>query len=280
VSFPVFSLVDENLVGEDLITKVIPRLTAICGHRPNFIYVDGFTSLVPGGFLNNYGIVAKWLAQLQRYCWRMRVTVLGACHTTKTKEGERFTNPRQRIAGSVAWAGFSESVLIIEPLDDDKTGDKRIVHILPRNHPNENMILKFTGEGKLQMPEKVAHQETITGFIMEGLIEPLAPGTQVIYSTLKEAAFAKGIQSRTFDRWLKRYVEEGKLIRKMKGIYVVSGPSESPKAQTEVPIQQDQIEIPREGRQREIQEILAGGERREDAEGAGEVREFAVAGEV
>lgn len=227
VDFPVFSLVDENLVGEDLATKIIPRLTAVYGYRPNFIYVDGFTSLVPGGFLNNYAIVARWLAALQRYCWRMQITLVGACHTTKTKEGEKFLNPRQRIAGSVAWAGFSESVIIIEPVEDDPKGDKRIVHLLPRNHQGENMILKFNTEGKLEMPEKILHQESVAEFVLEGLLEAYPIGTQVIYAKLKEAAMNRGIAQRTFDRWLASWVEQGKLVRQKKGMYVISKPPQS-----------------------------------------------------
>lgn len=223
VSFPVFSAVDENLVGEDLITKIFPRLTAVCGgEKPDVIYIDGFTAFVPGGFLNNYSIVAKWLAGLQRYCRKMGITIIGACHTAKTKEGEKFTNPRQRIAGSVAWAGFSETVLIIEPLDDEKAKDKRIVHILPRNHSGENLILKFNSIGQLTLPDKVAQAETITSFVMDGIMSQLKPGTQVLYSYLHDAAIAKGVNARTFNRWLVKSVEDGSLRKEKRGIYVVT----------------------------------------------------------
>ena len=227
MSFPVFSAVDENLVGEDLITKIFPRLTAVCGGKPDVIYIDGFTAFVPGGFLNNYSIVAKWLAGLQRYCRKMGITIIGACHTTKTKEGEKFTNPRQRIAGSVAWAGFSETVLIIEPLDDEKAKDKRLVHILPRNHAGENMILKFNAIGQLTLPDKVAQAQTITSFVMDGIMEQLKPGSQVLYSYLHDQAIAKGINPRTFNRWLVKSVEDGFLRKEKRGVYAVIKIAES-----------------------------------------------------
>ena len=226
VSFPVFSMVDENLVGEDLVQKVIPRLTAMCGYRPDFIYVDGFTALCPGGFHNNYSVVAKWLASLQRYCGRMGITIVGACHTAKTKEGESFLDPRQRILGSVAWAGFSETVLIIEPLWDDKTKLKRVLHILPRNRQNDEMILKLNSQGQLTLPEKTQHAETITNFVMESVLMAYPPGTEVLYGGLRETAVSKGIQSRTFERWVARYVEDGKLIKVKRGVYVIPEPSE------------------------------------------------------
>lgn len=238
VTFPIFSAVDENLVGEDLLTKIFPRLTAICnGERPDVIYIDGFTAFVPGGFLNNYAIVAKWLASLQRWAHKMRVTIIGACHATKTREGEKFTNPRQRIAGSVAWAGFSETVLIIEPLDDDKAKDKRIVHILPRNHAEENMILRFNAEGRLILPEKVAHQETLTAFIMDGLLEKFKLGDTILYSKYRDDALAKGVSLRTFNRQLAKYVETGKLVKAGKGTYVYSEPSKPAETTEEAIIQ-------------------------------------------
>jgi hypothetical protein len=227
VSFPIFSAVDETLVGEDLITKIFPRLTAACGgERPDVIYIDGFTAFVPGGFLNNYAIVAKWLASLQRWARKMKVTIIGACHATKIKEGEAIKNARQRIAGSVAWAGFSETVLIIEPLEDDKDKAKRIVHILPRNHAEEQMILKFNAEGRLQLPDKVAHQETVTEFIMDGLLENKKLGDEIVYSELRDLALSKNLTLRTFNRWLAKYVETGRLVRSRKGIYVYSEASE------------------------------------------------------
>lgn len=226
VSFPIFSAVDENLVGEDLITKIFPRLSAVCGGRPDLIYIDGFTAFVPGGFLNNYSIVAKWLAGLQRYCRKMGITIIGACHTTKTKEGEKFTNPRQRIAGSVAWAGFSETVLIIEPLDGEKDKAKRVVHILPRNHAEETMFLKFNSEGKLTLPDKVVHQDTVAAFLMDGLLNDFKLGDEINYSSLRDTALAKGMTLITFNRHLRKFVEDGKLVRSKKGVYVLSQPSE------------------------------------------------------
>ena len=227
VSFPIFSAVDENLVGEDLLSKIFPRLTAVCGGvRPDVIYIDGFTAFVPGGFLNNYAVVAKWLASLQRWARKMKVTIIGACHATKTKEGEKFTNPRQRIAGSVAWAGFSETVLIIEPLDDEKDKAKRVVHILPRNHAEETMFLKFNTEGRLVLPEKVVHAEKLTAFIMDGLLDKFKLGETVLYAKYRDEALAKGVSLRTYNRWLAKAVEEGKLVKTGKGVYVYSEPSQ------------------------------------------------------
>ncbi len=226
VVFPVFSLVDHDLIDKDLIDMIMPRLTSSCGHKPDFVYIDGFTAMCPGGSLNNYILVAKWLARLARYCERMGITILGACHTTKTKEGEKFLNPRQRIAGSVAWAGFSETVIIIEPPDDSKSDATRLVSLLPRNHPAEHLTLTFDSKGRLSPPDKIKHQEEVTSFLMDGIMENFTAGEEVSFRQLWGLGEKKGMNKRTFQRWLMRYVGCGKLIKQSKGAYVIPKPSE------------------------------------------------------
>jgi len=226
VDLPVFSLVDEAMVDADLIDAIIPRLTTCCGYRPDFIYIDGFTVMVPGGHMNNYVIVAKWLARLARYCERMKITILGACHTTKTKEGEKFLNPRQRIAGSIAWAGFSETIIIIEPPDDAKSDATRLVSLLPRNFAAEHLTLTFSSEGRLVAPAKIQHQDEAANFLMDSVMEAFSEGEEVTFQQLWNLGEKKSMNKRTFERWITKYVGCGKLIKQSKGVYVIPGPSE------------------------------------------------------
>jgi hypothetical protein len=226
VHFPVVSLVDQNLIGEPLISKVIPLLTHHCGHRPDFIYIDGFTGMVPDGYLNNYMVVAKWLGGLQRYCANMGMTILGACHTSKTKEGEGFTNLRQKIAGSVAWAGFTETVIIIEPVEGGREESRR-VSLLPRNFPAEHLTMNFTPDGKLAPPDKIKHQDDITNFVMEGIMQNFGVGEEITFQQFWNLAEKQNVIRRTMERWINKYVTLGKLAKQGKGVYVIPGPSES-----------------------------------------------------
>ena len=219
VAFPVFSLVDENLIGEDLCGKIIPRLTHVYGYRPDFVYVDGFTSLVPEGKFNDYKTVARWLGGIQRYCKMKKIVVMGACHTTKTKEGEKFLNPRQRIAGSVAWAGFSETVMIIEPPDDHREDHLRVLSLLPRNQASEHIRLRFNQGGILVMDESEERRDMAADFILS---EMLVPGGSIEYQVLLSAAGAKGVSRTSLDRWLRGLVESGGLVREKKGVYNVT----------------------------------------------------------
>lgn len=220
ISFPVFSLVDENLVGEDLIGKILTRLPKFFGGLPNFIYIDGFTALVPGGYLNSYSIVAKWLAALQRFCSKKGVTILGACHTTKVKEGEKFVNPRQRIAGSVAWAGFSDTVILVDA-DDEEGSEYRTLGLLPRNGKEEFVRIRFDDTGKLILAENAdkAVSAAAGEFLFDNLLEQYLPGDEVYSPRLQEAAAGAGIKTRTFWNYVETAVAAGKLVKVRRGVY-------------------------------------------------------------
>jgi energy-coupling factor transporter ATP-binding protein EcfA2 len=221
VSFKVFSLVDEKLVGEDLLTRVFPRLPRFYGYRPNFVYIDGFTALCPNGDINNYKTVALWLAALQRFCEQKNLTLLGACHCTKTKQGEKFLNPRQRIAGSVAWAGFSDTVVIIEPPENDQNGNLRQVSLLPRNSAAQIVNMKFNEFGTLDPVGNSSGKKAADKFILDSLMaEKLGAGETIYYTRLWAMAQTKGCSRSTFDRWLAKSVEDGFLDRFKKGVYV------------------------------------------------------------
>ena len=218
VEFPIFSLVDHDLVGESPGSVILPKLTKFYSYRPELIYIDGFTSLCPGGEINNYSIVAKWLASLQRYCIKHEVTIIGACHTTKTKEDSKFLNPRQRIAGSVAWAAFAETVLVIEPVEGKE--HQRSIMVLPRNKKDELVMVEFDKNGILLPVEESKDSEDTADLVMEAVLG--APGVYE-YQALLGLAENRGISRRSLDRWLARMVEAGKMGREKKGMYRVAG---------------------------------------------------------
>ena len=218
VSFPVFSLVDRDLIGADVMNVVIPSLTKFYDERPDFIFIDGFTPMCPDGETNKYLPVAKWLGGIQRYCAKRDVTILGSCHTTKVKEGEKFLNPRQRILGSVAWASFVESIIMIEP--DVKDEDKRHVNLLPRNGRGEHYVMTFDEFGFLKEPDTISQAGDVTEFIMNDLIK-LQPGDTLKYQIIVGMAAEKGIRKRSLDRWLAGLVENGRVAREKRGEYLV-----------------------------------------------------------
>lgn len=252
VHFPVFSLVDNDLVGQDLITKIIPRLRAVIGHTPDFLYIDGFTALTPQGKINDYAITAKWLAQLARYCARFKVTILGACHTTKTKQNEMFTNARQKIAGSVAWAGFSESVIMIEPPEKfprGSDGSERMITFLPRNYPQEVLEARFNSKGRIELVEEEAEEDELIkptrqlkmDAIAQGMMFDKNPGDVLEYAILKAFAMGAGASRSSFDKWVKAQVDIGYFQRADKGEYLyVRKIGSNPDAKEELSIEKNE----------------------------------------
>lgn len=221
VDFKIFSLVDHGMVGADIITDVFPSLPKFYGYRPNFVYIDGFTSMCPGGKLNEYQPVARWLANMQMYCQRKNMTMVGACHTTKVREGEQFIDPRQRIAGSVAWAAYSESVVLIETTNTKGKDDgKRRVMLLPRNAPGDSINMEFAQDGTLRVSDSSIDAVAADSFVLGTLMVGFTKGEEIYYLKLWSDAQKKHIGRRTFDRWLAKMVEGGILGRVKKGVYV------------------------------------------------------------
>src|SRR5262249_41590755 len=54
-----------------------------------------------------------------------------------------YTNPREKILGSVAWGGAAEGIVFIEPEDPEDVGGPRKLWLLPRNAPGKILTLGF-----------------------------------------------------------------------------------------------------------------------------------------
>jgi len=137
---PLISGVEEDLHTFSSIVSLVRK------KDPNvkLIVIDGFATIVPGGKAGDYHTVANFLRSITRQCKREDITVLGIIHAAKTKENEKYLNPRERILGSVAWAGFSETIFFIEPVDvKDVENPQRLLEILPRNAAQEKFELEL-----------------------------------------------------------------------------------------------------------------------------------------
>lgn len=220
-SLKIFSLVDQNMVGKDLTKVVIPKLPGFLGYRPELIFVDGFSSMVPDGKFNDYYAVAHWIASLQRYCTRQDLTILGAAHTPKVKEGERILDHRQSIIGSIAFGAYSEDMLVIDKVFKKDSEEKRIVHILPRNAREYSIPCNFQ-DGKIVPDEANEKSEAMKMSGAEFLLEPLlTPGAKFMAADMEFHAKKKGVSRATYYRWLTKLVKAKRLAKENRGEYVV-----------------------------------------------------------
>jgi len=119
--------------------------------------VEGIASQTPDGKINDQRIVGRWLRQLQAFCKRYGVTIIGVLHAAKTKERDRYKEPRARIAGCGAWAGYSSTVVIIEEESADTDSSIRELMILPRNDKKFSFTLDFK-DGRLVEVDRIVKQ--------------------------------------------------------------------------------------------------------------------------
>lgn len=178
--FPIISL--EQIRSHNNLALTIRDL---CKEHPSVrvLFIEGLQSFTPDGRLNDYKTVSHFLVQLILLCRELNLTLIGVAHTAKTKEDETYRNPRQRINGSVAWAAFTETIVVIEPIiADDPNNSTRSVMILPRNAPERAYQVEFR-DGRLVEKLRAA---TAAQRLQNWLTEQ-APGTQFTSSEIMSA---------------------------------------------------------------------------------------------
>lgn len=122
-------------------------------------FIEGFQSRTPDGKMNDYKVVAHFLLELQQLCEEHNITIIGVAHASKAKQDEKYLNPRERVNGTVAWAAYSETIIVVEPEDpDDPENRNRRVMLLPRN-AREQVFLMENKDGTLV--EKTSTQNPV-----------------------------------------------------------------------------------------------------------------------
>jgi hypothetical protein len=113
-----------------------------------FVVLDGFSGLVQD--VSDYQEVKSMIRGTQNCCQKFDLTVLGTTHSTKIKTLDKICNPRERVLGSVAWGGYSEMVISLDPEDlEDVTNPFRIAHVCNHSGANLRLRLKFDSSGAL-----------------------------------------------------------------------------------------------------------------------------------
>lgn len=184
-------------------------------------YIDGMATLVPGGRLSDYDIVAQFLRSAGAACLKYDITILGSLHAAKAKENERYSNPRQRALGSAAWGGFSDLMLAIDPEAPDKASDIRVLNVLPRD--SAEFIIRYRNvSGRLIPCEEEAENDCLS--LLDTWLQ-----AQILGRIIPTAEFLEQIGDlvtpRTVNRWVLEQVKSGRLERVSKGRYRRVNPS-------------------------------------------------------
>lgn len=194
------------------------------------IFIDGFATLVPDGKINDYRIIQRFLTDALHYCQDRNITIVGFVHATKVKEGEKFVNPRQRILGSVAWAGFSDTVILIEPSNpEDPSSGMRDVFLMPRNAKEDLLKYQLNDKGLFE-PVDLIHggpyevnpsksPRTRVKTDIDRMLDEVAVGEEITHRTICSWGSVIGISQSSVARWINRMCELGCLIKIRHGLY-------------------------------------------------------------
>ena len=208
-SIPTMSAVDLKLTT---LVEVI-REASTRFKEARVFFIDGFASLTPEGKINDYNTVAGFLANATRQCAHYNITIIGIVHAAKTRENEKYLNARQRILGSVAWAGFSDTIFYIEPTDaENATCLMRKFEILPRNAKNEVFEMELTANGTLVPSTRVDDQDKqATDFLTE-----LAQGEEF---TFNDFVFSTGLSRSWAHKVIGKLLAANRISKVKKGQY-------------------------------------------------------------
>jgi|SRR5581483_3552444 len=195
-------------------SHVLSVLQALLKKYPDtkVFFIEGFQSKTPDGKINDYSVVANYLTSLQEFCEDNDVTIIGVAHATKTTADDRYNNPRQRILGTVAWAGYTETIILIEPFDAENPQDStRVVMILPRNAPERMYQAEFKNGMLVEKAKPVPPHEKFENWYKEH-----ATDTEI---TTEEIIAKTGLPRRTAADLIKHAVDFGQLEQIKKGVY-------------------------------------------------------------
>lgn len=210
---PHLSLVGRT-VDEDRTVGAAIRLARACVPNLRVLFLDGMYSLCPGR-INDYRDSSRFLLTTLRTCTEESLTIIGCVPTSKSREGEGYTTPREKIAGSGSWGAISFTKFLFEPRRPSKVRDMtRLLTVMPRSKHTNELSYTRTEHGLIYGAEGISNPE------LDGWLDTVPIGEEIPASTLVEAATRFGISRASLYRWLEERLELGFLCKLRHGVYV------------------------------------------------------------
>ncbi len=183
--------------------------------KHGLIFIDGFATLCDG--INSYSQSSAFLRVTGELCERTKRAILGSVHSTKTKEGEGYSNPRQRVLGSVAWAAYSDLIITMDPLKPDDPNDLiRVVNVLPRN--SKEFTLKYERQGPLLVPYVDPVEDDMSS-VLDFWLHSQDFEREIPRREIVKFARENTIDERAVERWLDKTIQKCQIERLRKGFY-------------------------------------------------------------
>lgn len=187
------------------------------------LILDAMFILAAHGQMNNYCIMAEWLQRLGDMCDAMGIAIIGVVHSSKQREGQRITDPRVSITGSVATGGFTSCQIIVETPDSKKEPDKRLIWVYPRNARQQCFEMEFNEQGVL-VPDKKSEADKIYTLEHKVFAEAGKPLTLNEIAALMKGQLGASLASTK--RYLATLVEQKSVVKVGHGLYTLRGHDE------------------------------------------------------
>lgn len=173
-------------VGSTTINGILDKVRKDFPHA-KLIVIEGIAGFVPGNDINNYGVVATFCVGVTSYCTKHDVTVLGIVHSPKQKEKDRYNNPRDKVMGSGAWGGYTETLFFVEAADPEKANAARKFSIHPRNAPEQYYDMEWQSGLLVEVKKAKAGEKKTNYQVFTDWFSTLEPGTAFTHAQAKEA---------------------------------------------------------------------------------------------
>lgn len=185
------------------------------------LFVDPVSPLFISGNPNQARDVATSMLRLTRVAQERQINITCTAHFGKQKAdpNEQYTRPQDRIAGSGAFSGFSDTqIYLVDPMPPEQP-----YHLLgwnPRHSAPEEFKFVRNRAG-LFVPYELYTEIGLRQQIVE--VIPYEPHTTAQLLSLIHAAF--DLPVRTIERYLKSLVHEGLVVKVRHGLYQRAKPS-------------------------------------------------------
>lgn len=189
--------------------------------KTRVLFLDGFTSLTPQGKINDYAVVSNFLLKIGRLCSDLDLTAIGLGHTAKLKKDQEIVHDRECSIGSVAFGGYTGSMIKIT--HDLKDPAARVLSVQPRHAAAKTLQYRFD-KGLLVLEEDPT-EEPERYDELKAVLLALPQGEEVEVNLLKDAAQSLRISDRSTKRYLLRFVQDGLMEHVRRGVYRRSRPS-------------------------------------------------------
>lgn len=179
----------------------------------SLIIVDPLSPFIAGNLMD-YKQTLVGVAKLDQICSENKITMLGIVHMAKQKgqEKDRYSRPQDRILGSAALGGFTDTQMYMLGPEDTTHGNYELGWI-PHNAPEESFAFERTEDGLFQLAGPTAEELETRDAIML-----LFPGDNPL-RTKEIIAFLPLKAKRTIERMLSQLVQEAKIERISYGVY-------------------------------------------------------------